>query len=213
MHTPDELLDRIGPGRAEVRGIVLAVVAAVLVTLLAARVPFPAGAEGATADVRATPGPVAGGPDATGPSAATGVAVVVHVAGAVVTPGIVELPFGARVADAVAAAGGATGDALLDGVNLARPLVDGEQVVVPRAGEVEAEAAPAGGRLADGRLDLNRATGAELEELPGVGEVTAGRILAWREEHGRFDDPTQLREVRGIGEATWVGLRDLVAVP
>lgn len=140
----------------------------------------------------------------------------VHVAGAVQHPGVVELPAGARVADAVAAAGGATVDADLDGVNLARPVTDGERILVPRRGEVTASGgtAPGAGSAwrADGRLDLNLATAADLEELPGIGPVLAARIVDWRERHGPFTEVGQLREIPGIGERTFQNLADLVAV-
>lgn len=148
------------------------------------------------------------------------VTIVVHVTGAVVRPGVVELGEGARVADALAAAGGATVDASTDGLNLARAVVDGEQLVVPRLGEepsVEgpagsAPAAPVSAWLPDGRLNLNLATAADLEELPGIGPVLAERIIAWRDQHERFDDVGQLREVSGIGEKTFQSLSPLVAV-
>ncbi len=135
--------------------------------------------------------------------------VVVHVVGAVGAPGVVTLPRGSRVADAIAAAGGAA-EADLSGVNLARPLVDGEQLYVPRPGEV----VPASGTVGapavvdDGLVDLNRATEAELEELPGVGPVLAGRIAAARP----FASVDELDQVSGIGPATMTRLRDLVKV-
>jgi competence protein ComEA len=144
--------------------------------------------------------------------------VTVHVAGAVSRPGLVRLPVGARVADAVAAAGGLVVDADADGLNLARTVEDGERLAVPRVGEASVGgAAAASGPPADdahrpdGTLDLNRATAADLEELPGVGPVLAGRILDWREAHGPFTAVGQLREVAGIGEKTFQSLAPLVA--
>jgi len=140
------------------------------------------------------------------PAAATAAdVVVVHVVGAVTVPGVVSLPGGSRVADAIEAAGGATGEADLTGVNLARTLVDGEQLYVPRPGEV-APGAP--GVVDDGRVDLNHATQGELETLPGVGPVLAGRIVAARP----FTSVDSLERVSGIGPSTMARLRDLVKV-
>jgi competence protein ComEA len=145
--------------------------------------------------------------------------LVVHVAGAVAAPGLLRLPAGARVADALESAGGPLPEAWLDAVNLARPLSDGEQLVVPVRGEVTgAEGAPPpvpaapGGILPDGTVDLNRATPAELETLPGVGPVTAGRIVEHREANGPFTAVGQLRDVHGIGEKTFQALAELVGV-
>lgn len=123
--------------------------------------------------------------------------VVVDVAGKVRKPGIVVLEPGARVVDALQAAGGALPGVDLSGLNLARPLVDGEQVLVgvaPPPGAV--------GPGAGGRISLNTATAVQLEELPGVGPVTAGAIVAFREEHGPFTSVQELLDVSGIGEAT-----------
>lgn len=144
--------------------------------------------------------------------------LTVHVAGAVATPGVLTLPAGSRVADAVRAAGGLLPDADPGALNLARPLNDGEQIVVPALGPVPAgvdgEAPPGGGgaTTTDGRMDLNRATATELEELPGVGPVLAGRIVAYRDEHGPFTSVGELREVSGIGERIFQSLAELVAV-
>ncbi|MDQ4129519.1 MAG: ComEA family DNA-binding protein, partial [Actinomycetota bacterium] len=131
----------------------------------------------------------------------------------------VRVPKGARVADALEAAGGAVPDAALDALNLARPLADGDQVLVPLPGAtpptVPAAAATTAGngaRRPDGRLDLNRASADELEELPGIGEVLAARIVSWREEHGPFTSVGQLRDVPGIGERTFQNLADLLSV-
>ena len=141
--------------------------------------------------------------------------LVVHVAGAVRRPGLVQLRAGARVADAVAAAGGAARNAELASVNLARPVVDGEQLVVLARGQGPAVAAPpaAGGPAASGApIDLNSATLEQLDTLPGVGPVLAQRILDWRSEHGRFGSTDELREVSGIGEATFADIKPLVRV-
>lgn len=142
--------------------------------------------------------------------------IVVHVTGAVRIAGIVRLPEGARIVDAIAASGGTRPDAVLDGLNLARALSDGEQVFVPTASEVEAAGSAngtsAGAWRPDGKLDLNQATAADLEELPGVGPVLAERIVAWREQNGPFASVGQLREVSGIGERTLQRLADHVTV-
>lgn len=132
--------------------------------------------------------------------------VVVHVVGQVRSPGVVHLPPGSRVTDALDAAGGATAEADLAAVNLARVLADGEQVVVPGP-------QPAGA-LASGsdELDLNSADEAALDALPGIGPVLAARIVAWRTEHGRFSSVEELAEVSGIGPALLDGLRPLVRV-
>jgi competence protein ComEA len=150
-------------------------------------------------------------------SAAPGGEVVVDVQGAVRRPGLVHLPAGARVADAIAAAGGLRPGASTAGLNLARKLSDGEQVVVlPPGAAAAAAAAPASGTAASatsgGRLDLNLATLEQLDALPGVGPVTAKRIIAWRTEHGRFASIDQLREVDGIGDKRFDALRELVTV-
>lgn len=167
------------------------------------------------------PAPLAVGAEAEATSAvvldAAADALTVHVAGAVVTPGLVTVDVGARVADAIAAAGGPAVDADLDPLNLARAVTDGERIEVPRIGQAApagttADGAGSGVRRPDGRLDLNAAGASDLQELPGVGPVLAGRIVAWREDHGPFTEVGQLREVAGIGEKTFQALADLVAV-
>ena len=141
--------------------------------------------------------------------------VVISVAGRVARPGLVRLPDGTRVADALEAAGGALPGTDLMGLNLARRLSDGEQLLVgvaPSPGEPAdgaALGAPAG---ASRKVDLNAATLEQLDVLPGVGPVTAQRILDWRAAHGRFRSVDQLREVTGIGQARLAQLKDLVRV-
>ncbi|KNX39243.1 competence protein ComEA [Luteipulveratus halotolerans] len=151
-----------------------------------------------------------------------------HVVGQVQRPGVVRLAPGARVQDAVSAAGGATGKADLTHVNLARPVVDGEQVVVPRPGEAvtaapggpavadgaaPASGAPAGdGGGASGPVDLNTADAGALDALPGVGPVIAARIVQWRTDNGRFTSVDELTEVSGIGDKLMAQLRPLVRV-
>lgn len=136
-------------------------------------------------------------------SAPPGEAVVVHVVGEVHRPGLVRLPPGARVADALDAAGGATEGADLAAVNLARVLADGEQVVVPAPGTTAT--GPPG-------IDLNTADAAALDALPGIGPVLAARIVAWRETNGRFSTVDELAEVAGIGPALLAGIKDQVRV-
>jgi len=136
-----------------------------------------------------------------GPSSAAG-GLVVDVSGAVAAPGLVELSAGARVADAIEAAGGASADAVLDELNLARRVEDGEQILVPRVGDEED---PGGGLI-----NLNQADASELETLPGVGPVLAERIVADREENGPFASVDDLGRVPGVGDAI-VGALDGVA--
>ncbi|CCH77269.1 Putative DNA-binding protein (modular protein) [Nostocoides japonicum T1-X7] len=161
----------------------------------------------------------AGGPAA----GSTAQLVVVHVVGQVRKPGIVRLPTGSRVADAVTAAGGATSRADLAALNLARVLLDGEQVRVPRPGEVPAAASgPVGtgsgsgeagpGASPGARVNLNTADLSTLDTLPGVGPVLAQRILDWRAEHGRFSSIDELGEVSGIGEKMLAQLTPKVTV-
>jgi len=131
--------------------------------------------------------------------------VVVDVTGAVRRPGVYRLPAGARVTDAVARAGGADGDAVLEGINLAARLVDGQQVVVPGA---QGGAAPAGGAGEDGPISLGSASVEDLEEIDGIGPVTAGDIVEFRDLHGGLASVDQLDEVPGIGPATMEALRE-----
>jgi competence protein ComEA len=140
--------------------------------------------------------------------------IVVHVVGAVRRPGLYALRDGARIADAVRRAGGTTRKADLEAVNLAAPVEDGLQVVVPRrappvaAGAGEPGTAPAG---SPGPVHLNTATLEQLDTLPGVGPVTAQKILDWRQTHGAFTSVEDLDAIPGIGPARLEQLRDLVA--
>lgn len=144
--------------------------------------------------------------------------VVVHVVGAVMRPGVYALAPGSRVADAVDMAGGALGNAALQSLNLARLLADGEQVYVPTTDEVAAGVASApaaagstgGGVSADGMIDINRASAAELDGLPGVGPSTAQKIVDDREANGPFATPEDLMRVPGIGAKKFDALKDLV---
>jgi competence protein ComEA len=132
----------------------------------------------------------------------------VHVVGEVQSPGMYQLPIGARLVDAVFAAGGLTEEADNASVNLARELTDGEQIIVFSISQ-EGEAA---GSTASGLVSLNRAGNKELEELPGIGPALAGRIIAWREANGGFKSVQDLLKVSGIGENLLAGLVDLVTL-
>jgi competence protein ComEA len=140
--------------------------------------------------------------------------VVVHVAGAVLTPGVQHLAAGTRVVDALEAAGGASPDADLSRVNLAALLEDGQQVYVPVRGESPPPAAGSavGDMAPAGPVDLNTADVAALDALPGIGPALAQAIVDHRDRNGRFQSVDQLVEVRGIGEAKLEQLRPLVTV-
>lgn len=127
-------------------------------------------------------------------------AVVVHVVGDVAEPGVVELPAGARVLDAIEAVGGATKKRATESVNLARTLVDGEQIIVGVAAE----------GTDDGTVSLNNADAATLEQLPGVGPVIAERIVQWRTDNGPFRSVEELAEISGIGTAMVDRIKDQV---
>jgi competence protein ComEA len=142
--------------------------------------------------------------------------LVLHVHGSVVEPGIVELPAGSRVVDAIAAARGPTDEADLGGVNLARVVVDGEQLYVPRIGEVPppgaGAASGAGAGTGAGLVNINTADAAALETLPGIGPALASRIIAWRDANGAFRAIDELLAVSGIGQKTLDGFRDQVTL-
>ncbi len=169
--------------------------------------------------VSLTPGPAVSLPDPvpsgpTAPATAPTGQVVVDVVGAVAAPSVVRLAAGSRVVDALAAAGGATAEAHLGALNLARVLVDGEQIVVPAVGDQSAVAAPGSAgapATGDDRVDLNAADAAALDAVPGIGPVLAGRIVAHRED-GPFTSVDELADVAGIGPTLLDRLRDLVRV-
>jgi competence protein ComEA len=133
--------------------------------------------------------------------------VVVHVAGAVARPGVYRLPMGARVTDAVSRAGGPSGGALLEAINLAARLADGQQVVVPKAGPGGAPLGVAGATGEDGPISLGTATAEQLETIDGIGPVTARKILEYRDGQGGLASVDQLDRVSGIGPATMESLR------
>jgi competence protein ComEA len=139
--------------------------------------------------------------------------LVVDVAGAVRRPGLYRLPQGSRIADAVARAGGATAKAAVDGVNLAAPLADGEQIVVPlriAGGGASVAASEASPPAASGPVSMSTATVEQLDALPGIGPVTAQKILDYRAEHGAFHSVDELDAISGIGPAKLDELRGLV---
>lgn len=156
-----------------------------------------------------------GWPSAEAPATSTSVVasidsqrLTVHVSGAVINPGVVEVEAGARVAQAVSAAGGATSSARLGDMNLAAQLSDGDHIVVPSVGEGVSDASSD----ATG-IDLNTASASELETLPGVGSVLAERIVAFRDAHGRFSTVEDLLDVSGIGEAKLAQMREAISSP
>ncbi|WP_412544291.1 ComEA family DNA-binding protein [Longispora sp. K20-0274] len=188
---------RIDPGRRGVRALA-AVVAVVAV-----------GAAGVAFWNRPEPTPVAP-VRAANPSPTVATSLVVAVTGKVRRPGLVRVVAGSRVADVVEAAGGALPDVDLGGLNLARKVTDGELIVVgapaPAPGPAGVPGAPAG------KVNLNTASPAELDVLPGVGPVTAQRIIEYRTAHGPFADVSGLKHVEGIGDARFEQLKDLVTV-
>ncbi|HEY1442541.1 MAG TPA: ComEA family DNA-binding protein [Mycobacterium sp.] len=228
---------RTDPGRAGAIALALVAALAVLVTIftmvrdkpapvMSAKLPPVENAS--TASPRSSASPAAGQPPGPNPDRR----VVVSVVGLVRSPGLITLAPGARIADALQAAGGAVDGADTIGLNMARPLDDGEQIVVglaPISGQptalgssvasgsapIPGAPAPVSGSVkpkAGEVLDLNTATVAQLDALPGVGPVTAAAIVAWRQANGKFTSVDQLADVDGIGPARLEKLRALVRV-
>lgn len=206
-----DLLER---GRAALTGSVGGVAALVVLALVAGLVFYRVGVAGGGATAQTGEGSTRarGVGAARAPTTTTGPALLVHVAGAVLHPGVVELATGARVIDAVEAAGGALPEADLDRLNLAAKLADGERVLVQRVGEPLLSTGGLPGTEVSGPLNLNTATAGQLEELPGIGPALAAAILAERDRRGGFRSVNELRDVRGIGEQRFADIRDLVAV-
>lgn len=244
LRVPSSVRDgRVGVAGRAVRGVLVVVLVAL--TMLGTRAwmarqaaePTPATSASARTGAKgeeavATEGDRAPFATATGADPGSGAApatasqqVTVHVVGQVRRPGVVTLGAGARVGDAVDKAGGTSRSADLSGLNLARLLVDGEQIVVPKPGESPppaaaagpgAPAAPApgaGGPPAQaGSVNINTADQATLETLPGVGPVLAQAIIDWRTQNGRFTTIEELNEVSGIGEKVFAKLASKVVV-
>jgi len=215
---PEALRGRValGPGTLAVVAVVVAVglaVSAWWVVRTEPRLVTPV--EPQPASALASPATPATSPVAEGAAASTAEgSVTVDVAGKVRRPGIAVLDAGARVIDALEAAGGARPGVDLTGLNLARVLVDGEQIVVGLPAAAAAPpAAPVGSATPAGPLvDLNTATTVDLEALPEVGPVTAQAILVWRDQNGGFTSVSELLEVDGIGDATLAAVAPFVTV-
>ena len=236
----------IAPRAAIIAGSALLILAlalalrAVLVSAGAGSHAAPAAAAGASAPMRPPPAGTAASPgmkpamvpttgSAAGPGglSTTSGSVVVHVTGAVSRPGVVTLPPGSRVTDAINAVGGASAEADTQQLNLARVLTDGEQIRVPRIGEVLPDPAPQPGGAAtpsvgtapgktnggaSGTININTASASELEKLPGIGPALAQRIVEYRDSHGPFTSVDSLTDVPGIGKAKLEGLREQATV-
>lgn len=206
---------RVDPGRLGATALALVAAVAAVLAAVAVWSERPRAEPLAALPAVAVPGVAAGDASAPGPPSP----LVVSVSGKVQHPGLVEVPDGARVADVLTAAGGALPGTDLAGLNLARRVVDGEQVAVgvPAAPDAATGAGggpsrPASGGPPTGKVDLNAATAEQLDTLPGIGPVTVQRILEWRTRNGRFARVDQLREIEGIGERRFGQLRELVTV-
>jgi len=155
---------------------------------------------------------------ATPRASATPASIIVDVRGAVNKPGVYTLPLGSRVQDALTLAGDVTGSAETRNLNLARKLNDGEQIYVPVLGEATAVPPPASGKSAPtatrgvGKININTATLAELDTLPGIGPAIGQRIIDYRTQNGDFKTVEDLKKVRGIGDAMFNQIKDLIAV-
>jgi competence protein ComEA len=136
--------------------------------------------------------------------------LVVYVSGAVANPGVYSLPDGSRVADALNAAGGATAEADLSRINLAKHVSDAEQVHIPKIGEAAPTQAAPG--VPSGKININTATAAELDQLPGIGPALAQRIIDYRTQNGPFKTIEDLKKVKGIGDALFEQIKDRITV-
>jgi competence protein ComEA len=228
------VVDRLHDWRADAR---FGVVVLVLVAVVAGVVWYRVGVGGASAGESAAPRAATtttgsttslGEPTPSTAAKGTPVRIAVHVAGAVTHPGVVELHNGARVIDAVEAVGGALADGDLDRLNLAAKVTDGERVYVAKVGQADpgvlgsdggtgatgtgGGAIGSGGVGAGSKVNLNTATQAQLEELPGIGPTYAQSIIAERERRGGFTSVNDLRSVRGIGDKRFAELAPLVTV-
>jgi competence protein ComEA len=212
----ERLIDRVRDLRGDPR---VGIAALLVVALVVGFIWYRLGSSDSSESSRATrqPASAATATPGTALDAKKGGQVTVHVAGAVAKPGVYELDADARVIDAVESAGGGAPDADLNRLNLAAKVADGQRVLVQRVGEA-ASAAPgtpgADGGSADptALLNLNSATVAELETLPGIGPTLAQAIIAERERRGGFKSVNELRDVRGIGEKRFADLKDKVTI-
>ena len=174
------------------------------------------------APVGASPSESPAGGSQASPSASPASDLVVYVCGAVRSPGVVRLPQGARVTDAIQMAGGPTGKAELTAVNLAAQVADGQQIVVPEQGQGAVAVAPATGSASGGAgagatapgalVNINTASAEELDALDGVGPATAQKIIDYRTEHGGFKTIDEIKEVPGIGDAKFAAMKDQITV-
>lgn len=140
--------------------------------------------------------------------------VIVHLSGAVSQPGLYSLPLGARLNDALKAAGGPLAEADLGAVNLAAPLIDGQKYPIPVKGQQSAvvSGSEPGGVMPSGKINVNIADAKTLEQLPGIGEVRAKAIVEYRQKNGPFRSIDELKKISGIGDKTFDQLRDQVAI-
>ncbi len=221
-----------GPARLFVSAVSVVVVGAGVLWLVRAPAPTteaglpftaaaPTAATGSTAPARSAAGATLPPPASPSNTAVPVGPVIVHVAGAVGRPGVYELAAGARVHSAIEAAGGASKVADLDGLNLAAAVGDGQRIYVPEAGEVDPATVPSGpitvavsggDETPAGPVDLNVATAAQLESLPGIGPTTAAAIIDDRERNGPFAAVADLERVPGIGPAKLAAIADRVTV-
>jgi competence protein ComEA len=182
--------------------------AAAILALVLVVVAWRHAAAGSPAPLRVAP---IAAPTRASPAAAAARRLVVDVVGAVRRPGLVRLPEGSRVADAIAHAGGLNRGAERAGVNFAAPVSDGQQVLVPARGAAVAASGGAGaGSSSAGPVSLSSATAEQLDALPGVGPVTAEKIVAYRQQHGAFRSVDELDAISGIGPSRIEDLRGLV---
>jgi competence protein ComEA len=186
------------------------VLAAAILALVLVVVAWRHAVAGAPAPLRVAPVTPAPASPAAAPAPAAARLLVVDVVGAVRRPGLVRLPEGSRVADAIANAGGLRRGAERAGVNFAAPVSDGQQVVVPQRGAAVAAGVGGAAPASTGPVSLSSATAEQLDALPGVGPATAEKIVAYRQQHGAFRSVDELDAISGIGPARIADLRGLV---
>ena len=194
---------RVGVGAA----IVLVLVGLGIAVLLSAF-----GAHGSSKSITPPTALATNGATGGARSNSSGAIIYIHILGAVARPGLYLLTDGDRALDAVGAAGGFTATADQSGLNLARLLVDGEQILVPEIGEVPAAGGAPGAQTAGGKVNINTADATALETLPRVGPAMAKRIIDWRTKNGRFTAVEDLMSVTGVGEKTFDELKELVTL-